>query len=302
MRGASVRRFLLATLSIAMILASLPLSGSLANANHSKISGTVKNSATGLPLANVCVAVGPPVQCFTYTNAAGMYVVDLGALAFPDPSTVDLHFLRNPGYTTKSFQTATGDAVTVNGALVKNVQMVPTGAPAPIPVITQPPFVAAPAVPPGAVVEVPAATPTVNIEQRIADFWKRVDALAAAALLSSDDLGQWALNVIERDATARISVAEFRASTATMQTSLDRAGLAATAIRPPAAGIEQRVADFWARVDALQPTAYLAAADLGNWAKNVIDRDSRARISVADFRTATAGMQAGIERAASAPR
>lgn len=301
MRGGSVRKFLLATMSIAMVLASLSAAGTAALANHGKVSGIVKNSVTGFPIKDVCVTVGPPLRCFTVTNAAGMYVVDLGALAYKDPTTIDLRFLRRPTYNDAEYTVANGKPVVVSGPQVINVSMKPTGdltAPAPVT-----PIVAAPPVPPGAVLDpTTPVTPTVNIEQRIADFWKRVDALAATALLSSDDLGQWALNVIERDATARISVAEFRASTATMQTSLDRAGLAATAIRPPAAGIEQRVADFWARVDALQPTAYLAAADLGNWANNVIDRDSRARISVADFRTATAGMQAGIERAASAPR
>lgn len=136
-----------------------------------------------------------------------------------------------------------------------------------------------------------------DIEERIADFWKRVDALGPADFLSAGDLGQWALNVIERDRYARMSVAEFRSSTAAMQSAMERAGPAASVPRPPAAGIEQRIADFWKRLDALQSGDYLSAKDLGQWALNVIDRDSRARITVADFRASTAGMQTGMERA-----
>ncbi|MGH2379110.1 MAG: endo alpha-1,4 polygalactosaminidase, partial [Candidatus Limnocylindria bacterium] len=61
------------------------------------------------------------------------------------------------------------------------------------------------------------------VERRIAEFWKRVDAMQPGDSLSSTDLGQWALNVIERDTTARITVADFRTSTAGMQAAMDRA-------------------------------------------------------------------------------
>lgn len=65
--------------------------------------------------------------------------------------------------------------------------------------------------------------------------------------------------------------------------------------------VEQRIADFWKRVDAMQPGDYISAADLGQWALNVIERDPRARITVADFRASTAGMQGGMDRAGLAP-
>lgn len=65
--------------------------------------------------------------------------------------------------------------------------------------------------------------------------------------------------------------------------------------------VEHRIAQFWARVDAMQPGDYLSSADLGQWALNVIERDARARISVADFRASTAAMQGGIGRAGPAP-
>lgn len=136
-----------------------------------------------------------------------------------------------------------------------------------------------------------------NVEQRIAEFWQRVNALQSSDHLSTTDLGQWALNLIERDDTARISVADFRNSTAYMQAAIERAGPAAGSALPYNAEVEQRIAEFWKRVDALLSTDRLAAADLGQWALNVIDRDSLARITVLDFRASAAGMQGGIDRA-----
>ena len=59
--------------------------------------------------------------------------------------------------------------------------------------------------------------------------------------------------------------------------------------------VERRIAAFWARVDALRPTDYLSATDVGQWAKNVTDRDTTAAIQVADFRDATAQMQAAFD-------
>jgi hypothetical protein len=139
-----------------------------------------------------------------------------------------------------------------------------------------------------------------GVEQRIAEFWQRIDRMQSADLLAAGDLGQWALNVIERDASARITVADFRASTAAMQAAMERVRQAAPSAAAPA-GVEQRIADFWKRLDAMQLTDNLASADLGQWALNVTLRDPSARIAVADFRTSTAAMQAAIERAGRAP-
>ena len=66
-------------------------------------------------------------------------------------------------------------------------------------------------------------------------------------------------------------------------------------------GVEQRIADFWNRINALSPGDYVSSADLGQWALNVIDRDATSRMTVADFRAATAGMQASMDRAGRAP-
>ena len=138
-----------------------------------------------------------------------------------------------------------------------------------------------------------------DVEKRIADFWKRVDALRPVDLLAAADLGQWAMNVIERDATTRITVQDFRASTAAMQSAIERVRTSPPAM--PAPGVEARIAEFWKRVDALRPVEHLASADLGQWALNVTARDVNARIAVADFRASTAAMQGAIERAGRAP-
>lgn len=67
------------------------------------------------------------------------------------------------------------------------------------------------------------------------------------------------------------------------------------------ANVEQRIAAFWARVDAMQPNDFLTTTDLGQWALNVIDRDKRARLTVQDFRASTAAMQAALDRAGPGP-
>lgn len=135
-----------------------------------------------------------------------------------------------------------------------------------------------------------------DVEGRIAQFWQRIDALGPSDHLTAADIGQWALNVIERDRTAAISVEDFRASTATMQGALDRAATAPSGAAPDST-VEGRIARFWQRVDALAPGAFLTAADLGQWALNITDRDPRARIRVDDFRASTAEMQTALDRA-----
>ena len=145
-----------------------------------------------------------------------------------------------------------------------------------------------------------SSAPTTNVEQRIADFWSRIGSLQPGDCVSSADLGQWALNVIARNPRARTTVSDFQLSTAGMQGGLDRGGLAlaaAPATPAPTTNVEQRIADFWKRVGALQPSDYVSAADLGQWALNVIERNPRARLSVADFRASTAVMQGAMDRA-----
>jgi len=138
------------------------------------------------------------------------------------------------------------------------------------------------------------------VEQRIAEFWQRIDGKAPTDLLAAADLGQWGLNVIERDASARITVLDFRASTGAMQAAMERVRQV-TAGTPSVPAVESRIADFWTRLDAMQSGDYLASADLGQWALNVTARDPNARITVTDFRASTASMQGAIERAGRLP-
>jgi len=147
-------------------------------------------------------------------------------------------------------------------------------------------------------------SPTTPVEQRIADFWARIGALQPGDCVSAADLGQWAQNVIARNARVRTTVADFMASTAGMQASMDRAGLSPappTGAPAPSPTVEQRIAAFWTRINALQPTDYVSAADIGQWALNVTDRNPLVRMTVADFGTSTAGMQAAMDRAGLAP-
>ena len=73
-------------------------------------------------------------------------------------------------------------------------------------------------------VGVPPAPPnSADVETRIALFWQRVNGLGACDLMTATDLGQWALNVIDRDPSRRLSVGDFRASSAAMQSALDTA-------------------------------------------------------------------------------
>lgn len=83
-----------------------------------------------------------------------------------------------------------------------------------------------------------------SVEQRIATFWARVNAMQPGDFLTTGDLGQWALNVIERDSRSRLTVADFRAATAQMQAAIDRAGPAATAPSPTPAATPRTVMTY----------------------------------------------------------
>ena len=95
------------------------------------IRGFVTDGATGEPLADVCVTVGPPIRCSTYTDASGFYIVDLAKVGNPDGLTWDMYFLKQPDY-----QTAYSDRFVVDGPVTFNQPLMPIGRPAPcIPVV-----------------------------------------------------------------------------------------------------------------------------------------------------------------------
>ena len=257
-----------------------------------KIVGTVTDNTTGVPVSGVCITVGPPIRCWTYTNAAGQYQIDI----FLNGSVWDLYFLVTGYDQFHSPNLPVTGTVTYNAQLHKTPGVIPSPTPTGVPVQTAPPVPSG--VPTAAPLPTPAPTvaPTLTVEQRIAQFWARVDALAPTDYLSATDLGQWAQNVIDRDATAGLFVADFRTDTAGMQTAFDAARIGP--VVSGTAAVELRIAQFWQRVDSLAPTDRLAAADLGQWGLNVTARDPGARIRVDDFRSSTATMQGAIDRAA----
>jgi hypothetical protein len=140
-----------------------------------------------------------------------------------------------------------------------------------------------------------------GVEQRIGAFWQCVGGLAASDYLLAEDVGAWAQNVIDRDRSACIGVADFRASTGNMQIAIERASVGVSPSAPKASDIESRIAKFWQRVDSLGASDSLAATDVGQWGLNVIDRDPSRRIRVDDFQRSTASMQAAFDRAKLSP-
>lgn len=112
-------RALIVALVVAVALVAGP---SRADAHHSDIHGSVTDAMTGAALADVCVTLGPPIRCFTRTDASGFYRIDLAALAARDGQTWDMYFLKSPGY-----QTVYSDKFVVDGPVTLNVTLMPTG-------------------------------------------------------------------------------------------------------------------------------------------------------------------------------
>ena len=289
-------RTLLVALAIAVSLALASAAPALAVPGDGVVTGKVTDATTGAGIANVCVVNGPSAAvCWSATNADGNYQLIIPGLT--SVYSAPLQFLRT-GYTT----VIRNITLMPDQSIVENIQMTSLTPGVPVAPIAPPLSRGNP--PPVTTTPLPALpAPTVNIEQRIADFWKRIDALLPTDNVSAGDLGGWALNVIERNPRARLTAADFRTATAGMQGGLDRAGLGPVpAVTPtPTANIEQKIADFWTRIDALQPSGHVSAADLGQWALNVIGRIPRAQLSAADFRTSTASMQGGFDSAGLAP-
>jgi hypothetical protein len=105
-------RFFVPSLVTVLTLASLLLAQSSAYAVEPSLSGTVTDINTGLPINNVCVAVGPPVRCATSTKADGTYFLDMTGA--PNGLKWDVRFLLgNPPQIKKEFL-----GVVVNGPTV----------------------------------------------------------------------------------------------------------------------------------------------------------------------------------------
>ncbi|MDQ2951345.1 MAG: hypothetical protein M3R54_03690, partial [Chloroflexota bacterium] len=112
-----------------LLVASVMVQGTPATAAAGKLTGTVTSSATGLPLANVCVNLGIPGEfCFgDFTKADGTYSIDLDALSASDGGKWRLYFIK-AGYVTNN-----SPQFTSNGGYVYNHVMMPNPPPPPDP-------------------------------------------------------------------------------------------------------------------------------------------------------------------------
>ncbi len=114
------RRILSAVAAVALAAAFTLASAAPAKAAALTVSGTVTDSRTGSPMENVCITVGVPGQfCWTTTNTAGQYFIDLAAVAALPGQSWTLYFIRT-GFDT------TSKTVVVNGAETLSIVMSPT--------------------------------------------------------------------------------------------------------------------------------------------------------------------------------
>ncbi|MDP9264708.1 MAG: hypothetical protein M3O91_01120, partial [Chloroflexota bacterium] len=120
-----LRSFVAAAVALALLL--LPVAPAAASDND--IHGYVTDLRTGIAISDVCITLGPPISCATYTDSAGFYRIDLSAA--PGGIGWDLNLLkRSAGY--QDFYTG---IFVVNGPTQKDVAMLPVGYPAPVPCI-----------------------------------------------------------------------------------------------------------------------------------------------------------------------
>jgi hypothetical protein len=128
----------LVTLVISMLATTTPALAAL------YIEGHVTDKATGAPLRNICVTLGPPITCFggfggnpgLHTDATGYYKIDLDALAASPGGTWDMYFLCDAICKTvypQSYNTEYSGKFVVSGPVVKDIQMTSAGTPPPPP-------------------------------------------------------------------------------------------------------------------------------------------------------------------------
>ena len=115
-------RPLIAILASLALVAGLVITSAPARAAGEWIQGYLTDGTTGAPLKDVCVTLGPPIRCFTQTDANGFYLIDLGALAVQPGTTWDMYFLKSTTH-----QTAYSDKFQVTGPVSFNQVLMPTG-------------------------------------------------------------------------------------------------------------------------------------------------------------------------------
>lgn len=142
-------RAVLLALVAALLSTSIHTNAQQGGPQQLRITGTVTDTATGEPLESVCVAVSVPARCFTATNAAGRYLVDLSAIGASPGSTWGFIFIR-AGFETRK------ESIPVSAEIQLDVALVRDGA-GPIPNATTPPVVQSP--PPTDAPPSPSASP-----------------------------------------------------------------------------------------------------------------------------------------------
>lgn len=106
--------------ALALAVSALAVSAAPASAAALTISGTVTDSRDSSPMPNVCITVGVPGQfCWTVTNVAGQYSIDLGTLGAQSGGSWTIYFIRD-GFDTKS------QTIVVDGEETLNMTMTPT--------------------------------------------------------------------------------------------------------------------------------------------------------------------------------
>ncbi len=104
----------------AVVAVSLLLVPARPAAAVAAISGTVTDAATGAPIADVCVTLGPPISCATHTDASGTYGIDVPLIP---GITWDLWFLKLDAQGKDIYQRVYVPPFAVPAPVVKNVQM-----------------------------------------------------------------------------------------------------------------------------------------------------------------------------------
>ncbi len=118
-------RALVVALVVALGVTDAPgLGARPAAASDMTISGVVTESVGGTVLPDVCVTLGPPIRCFTHTDANGFYLIDLGELQASPGSTWELFFVKQPTY-----KIVDSGKFVVNGNVQFNVVMFPVTSP-----------------------------------------------------------------------------------------------------------------------------------------------------------------------------
>ncbi|MBI3522192.1 MAG: hypothetical protein HY071_03710 [Chloroflexi bacterium] len=123
------RRACIALAVLALLATTLSFSLPAA-ASHGVLSGIVTDKDTSQPIVGVCVTIGPPARCATFTKTGGAWTVSLEGA--PDGLAWDVGFFKDnagclvtPGGPSCAYGTPVQiPGVIVNGATTVNAQMV----------------------------------------------------------------------------------------------------------------------------------------------------------------------------------